>query len=104
MRDLLTHLRQGKRLIIKLRGEIDHHTAKEIREQMDTLIWRYPVETLVVDVGDVTFMDSSGIGILIGRYRIMKKTGGAIRIRGARDQVDRILEFAGIYQICGKEA
>lgn len=101
---MLTHLRQGKRLIIKLQGEIDHHTAKELREEMDTLIWRYPVETLILDVGNVTFMDSSGIGILIGRYRIMKKMGGTIRVRGAKDQVDKILEFAGIYQICEREA
>ena len=101
---MLTHMRQGKRLVIKLQGEIDHHTAAAIRDEMDTLIWRYPVETLIVDVGNVTFMDSSGIGILIGRYRIMSRMGGTLRVRGARDQVDRILEFAGIYKICQKEA
>lgn len=68
-------------LIAMLDGEIDHHTAKGVREKIDSEIETNSPKILVLDFSDVTFMDSSGIGLIMGRYKLMKASGGEIRIK-----------------------
>lgn len=61
-------------------GDIDHHSAKEIRETIDFSLESSLPEILVLDFKDVTFMDSSGIGLVMGRYKLMQSMDGELRI------------------------
>ena len=86
-------------LIVKLSGEIDHHSATEIRTKVDNELTFSPIKNIVFDFAGVTFMDSSGIGMVIGRYKQVQARGGKTLIVRARPQVDRLLELSGIKKI-----
>lgn len=79
-----------------LDGEIDHHTAKGIREKIDFEIENNSPELLVLDFTDVTFMDSSGIGLIMGRYKQMKGIGGKVKIINPSPNTYRVLKLAGM--------
>ena len=64
------YIQEDKLLILKITEEIDHHTTQDIRRKADNEITRYMPRKVVFDFGNVTFMDSAGIGMLIGRYKI----------------------------------
>lgn len=83
-------------LIALLDGEIDHHTAKGVREKIDNEIENSSPKTLVLDFSDVTFMDSSGIGLIMGRYKLMKASGGVITIKNPSPNTLRVLKLAGM--------
>lgn len=79
-----------------LTGEIDHDAAQSLRMQLDdALISRTP-QTLVLDFGGVGFMDSSGVGLILGRQRIAHTLGTAMRIQHAPPQLLRVLKLANI--------
>ena len=85
-----------KRIIALLSGEIDHHSAKGLRTEIDfSLRERHPQE-LILDFSEVTFMDSSGIGILLNRYKQMKASGGTVSFYGASPQILRVLRIGGM--------
>ena len=86
-------------LVVKIAGEIDHHSAGQIRETIDSEIERKRVKNLVFDFDRVTFMDSSGIGVIIGRYKQVRAQGGKTLIIRAKPQVERLLEISGIKKI-----
>ena len=90
-------------LVVKLEGEIDQSCAAEIRTDIDREIQLKNVRNLILDFAGVTFMDSSGIGVIIGRYKQIKARGGKTMIIRARPQVDKILELSGLKKImdCG---
>ena len=85
-----------KTLTAFLSGEIDHHTAKSAREQIDYAIQRSGATTLRLDFADVSFMDSSGVGLVMGRYRLMQSRGGETRVQNATPPVLRMLKLAGL--------
>ena len=58
---------------------------------------------LMLDLSGVTFMDSSGLGVVLGRYKLMKERGGSVRIQGASRPVERILKMAGVYALLGQQ-
>jgi len=89
-------------LIAALEGEVDHHTASLIREDIDKTIDVFHSKHLIFNLQKVTFMDSSGIGIIMGRYNKLEKLGGRIFVTGCNDYIDRILSMAGIFTIAGK--
>ncbi|MBR6006377.1 MAG: STAS domain-containing protein [Clostridia bacterium] len=100
----LRYKKQKETLTVFLEGEIDQNNAGEIRGAIDRLLCDATIELLVFDLRQVSFMDSSGIGILLGRYRLMTARGGRIAIREPRENIVRILKIAGIYKIaeeCG---
>ena len=66
-------------LIVRLDGEIDHHSAAEIRENLDNMIAETRPKSLVLELSDIDFMDSSGLGLVLGRYRRLQEIGGAYR-------------------------
>jgi len=84
-------------MIINLTGELDHHSAAEIRKQLDTEILKTQDKKIVLDLSGLTFMDSSGIGVLLGRYKLF--AARRLYIRNASPQIDRILKLSGIYKI-----
>ena len=80
----LTSYVQDRQLTIALRGEIDHHAAREMRRELDEVIERSQPELLIIDMENVGFMDSSGIGLILGRLRAVRACGGDIIIKNAR--------------------
>ncbi len=84
-------------------GEIDHCLAESMRNAVDAAILTSTARLLVFDLTDVPFMDSSGIGMLIGRYKLMKKRGGNVRVRGMREQVSRVFRMSGLGHIIANE-
>lgn len=92
-------------LVAKLCGEIDHHTANRLRDVLDREIEEKSIKNLVLDFNEVTFMDSSGIGVIVGRYKKIDALGGRMMIIRTSEQVDKILELSGIKKIlsCKKE-
>ena len=82
-----------------LSGEIDHCSAKEMRDQIENAISDSGVKALRLDFTHVTFMDSSGVGMLIGRYRTMANRGGSVAAFGMNAQMERLFRFAGLHRI-----
>ena len=87
-------------------GELDHHAAEIIRKELDFEIETKRVKKLIFDFKNVPFMDSSGIGVVVGRYKKMEALGGKTQVVNICDQVDKILEMSGIKGIieCEREA
>lgn len=86
-------------LMIKMPEEIDHHRSDYISESADRHIMNDKVENIVFDFEDTKFMDSSGIGILIGRYRKISCFGGKIYAVHVDRQIKRMLYISGVYRI-----
>lgn len=89
-------------LIVKLNGELDHHVAKSIRTDLDEAIIRKRAKNLIFDLKALTFMDSSGIGVIIGRYKHISKLGGRVSVINAEGKIDKIFTLSGLYNIVGK--
>jgi stage II sporulation protein AA (anti-sigma F factor antagonist) len=86
-----------------LTGELDHHAADDVRRKLDEELYRRRSRRVVLDMSRLTFMDSSGIGVVLGRYRKVKEAGGRLSVRGLSDRVDRILRLAGVYTVVDRE-
>lgn len=89
----------GQVATVYLSGEIDHHLAKRMREEIDEMIHRTLPKLLILDFSAVSFMDSSGIGLVMGRYRLMESIGGDVEINGAEGRILRMMQMAGIAKI-----
>lgn len=89
----------GATLVVKLNGELDQSCAPEIREKIDKEISSHNINNLIMDFYGVSFMDSSGIGMLLGRYKLIKARGGKMLIIRTRPQVDKVIELAGLKKI-----
>ncbi len=86
-------------LMIRLPEEIDHHRAGYISETADRYLLREEVQNVVFDFENTRFMDSSGIGIIMGRYRKISCFGGKVYAVNADSQIQRILRVSGLYRI-----
>ena len=86
----------GDTLFGYISGEVDHHWAAKLREAIDSQILRKAPLTLVLDLGGVTFMDSSGVGLILGRYKLMDTFGGRVIVQNPSRTVGRMLELSGI--------
>jgi len=89
----------GELLIAYISGDIDHHNVFEMREKIDKQVSVYKPKHLILDYKNVAFMDSSGIGLVLGRYRIMQSFKGTLEIRGVSKQTKKLFELAGIGSI-----
>ena len=92
----ITLIAKKRIVVMRLCGEIDHHSAGVIRNELEREIKRTGAINIALDFGRVAFMDSSGIGMIIGRYKTVKALGGNIIIFDASEQVRRLLKMAGI--------
>lgn len=89
----------GNLMIAYLIGDIDHHSAVSVREKIDnTLSFKKP-QHLILDFKNVTFMDSSGIGLVMGRYRLIQNFKGTLEIRNVTPQTKKLMELAGLGRI-----
>ena len=87
---------KGGAMTASMRGELDHHTAGEMREQIDSTAKKVRPQKLILDFKEVPFMDSSGIGLILGRQRCARTLGGSLRIQHAPEQLRRVLQLASI--------
>ena len=92
----------GATLVARVKGELDHHTAAQARVQLDALLSDRGIGELALDLKGLTFMDSSGLGVILGRYRLLAERGGRMTISGANKYVDRILRMAGVYSLVSR--
>ena len=92
----LSYYKKEDALIIDFVGELDHHSSEEIRAKVDDIIDREQSKKVILDFYNVTFMDSSGIGIIAGRYKKVRVFGGQVYIVNAKSQVKRILLLSGL--------
>lgn len=79
-----------------LTGELDHHAARQLRQQVDLAVERTRPQRLRLDFSDVSFMDSSGIGLIMGRYRLMQLEGGSLSVTGASERLRKVMRMAGL--------
>jgi stage II sporulation protein AA (anti-sigma F factor antagonist) len=86
-------------LIVNLSGELDHNSAEEVRVKIDDRIDRDNIEKVILNFSGVNFMDSSGIGAVLGRYKKISNKGGQICIAESNKNVNRIFELAGLYKV-----
>ena len=77
-------------------GEIDHHSAQVARIEIENELERTGSKILQMDFSGVSFMDSAGIGLILGRYRKMQETGGELRIVGASPRIEKMMKMAGL--------
>ena len=89
----------GTILKIKLRGEIDHHSAVAVRTAIDDMIRSKKPKELIIDMSAVDFMDSSGLGLIMGRYNTMKEIGGSVTVADPNPATERIMNLAGLERI-----
>ena len=86
----------GEVVTAYLSGEIDHHSAREMRECIDSAVELNMPTLLVLDFSEVSFMDSSGIGLVMGRYRNLQKSGADLHITGAPPNIHKVMKLAGL--------
>ena len=94
---MTTHMEAaGDTLCVFLEGELDHHSSRGLREQIDRGVERMNPRRLRLDFAGVSFMDSSGIGLVMGRFRLIKLMGGTLRVTGASERIGRMMRLAGL--------
>lgn len=86
-------------LLVNFEGELDHHTAKEARERIDKAFDSNNVKNIIIDLHGLNFMDSSGIGLLMGRYKLAAQNGGKLYIKNVSERVEKILKMSGMLKI-----
>ena len=90
---------EDKLLVFKITDEIDECSVQKIRRKADYEIERYMPKRVVFDFDSVTFMDSSGIGLLIGRYKFTNMLGGKLEVANLTQNVRKIFEMSGILKL-----
>ena len=93
------YIQEDKLLILQITEEIDHHTTEDIRRKADNEITRYMPRKVIFDFDSVTFMDSAGIGLIIGRYKFVNMLGGKLEVANLTESVKKIFEMSGILRL-----
>ena len=89
---------KGTNLTIHMPKELDHHNAEAVRRQADRMLERFMILRLVFDFQDTEFMDSSGIGMIMGRYKNIRFAGGTVLAVRVNERIRRILTLSGVYK------
>lgn len=92
-------LKEDKLLLIKITEEIDHHSTEKIRRMADNEITRYMPRKVLFDFGKVSFMDSAGIGMIIGRYKTATMLGGVVEMTNVKPSIQKVFEMSGVLKI-----
>ncbi|HHV60605.1 MAG TPA: anti-sigma F factor antagonist [Clostridiaceae bacterium] len=91
-------LNKGTALVIKIKGELDHHTAEDVRQKIDNEIMKSVAKNVVFDFSEVSFMDSSGIGVIMGRYKNLKQLRGKVSLVNLKPQLKKIFDMSGVFK------
>lgn len=89
----------GNAAVVRVRGELDLQQADAFRRTLEEVLADGRVEHLVLNFGGVTYIDSSGLGVILGRYRTLTRRGGRVSLVALRPQVRRIVELSGLLRI-----
>lgn len=92
-------LGEKRALLVRLSGELDHHIAGKIKEEADSMLRSTNAVNILFDFSGLGFMDSSGIGMIMGRYKKVRTLGGRVVCYGVNAQILRIMEMSGIDKI-----
>ena len=95
----VTFVNKGSVLVISIAGELDQHSADYIRQKIDAQMIRSTTRNIVFDLSKISFMDSSGIGVIMGRFKNIQQLGGKAALAGGAPQIRRIFEMAGILRL-----
>ena len=94
--NLLKIYNDGRRITVSISGDIDHHSARELRISIDEVIENSRPELLIMDMENVGFMDSSGVGLIIGRAKAVKAVGGELAVKNARKEIADMIALSGM--------
>ena len=94
------YIQEDKLLLLEITEEIDHHSTEKIRRKADNEITRFMPRKVIFDFSEVSFMDSAGIGMILGRYKMIKMLGGNLEIINVNKSVKKIFEMSGVTKIC----
>lgn len=86
-------------LLLRLEGELDMHTAASLRQAIDNEIEKRGIRTVILNLQDVQFVDSSGLGVLLGRYKKLLPLGGKLKITNVPPHIYKIMELSGLPKI-----
>lgn len=95
-------MQQSDRITASLYGELDHHSAAQVKNELDRLIRLYKDTDLILDLKNLSFMDSSGLGVILGRYKTLKASGNSMYIKNPNRQIEKVFNVSGIYKIIKK--
>ena len=95
----ITYIKKDKRLIFEIEEDIDECCVQKIRRRIDNEIQRYMPKEVIFDFSNVSFMDSAGIGLIIGRYKLINMIGGELKIANVNTQIQKIFEMSGVVKI-----
>ena len=90
---------RGTTLIAAIIGELDHHSSEHIIQKLDAEMMKSATKNLIMDFSKVNFMDSSGIGVVIGRYKKIQRLNGKLCITGVNDRISRIFNVSGLLKL-----
>lgn len=90
---------RGNCMTIRVPEELDHHNALPIQQEADEVMMNRDIQRIVFDFRDTSFMDSSGIGVLMGRYRAIQRNGGRIQAENVSERIEKILQMSGISKL-----
>ncbi|MFC0558257.1 anti-sigma F factor antagonist [Halalkalibacter alkalisediminis] len=91
--------KRGSVLLVRLEGELDHHTAEKLRAQVEQKLADGQVKHIVLNLELLSFMDSSGLGVILGRYKQVKANGGEMVVCAISSSVKRLFEMSGLFKI-----
>lgn len=86
-------------LVVKLKGELDHHSSETTRMKIDSSYNGKNLINMIMDLNELTFMDSSGIGLIMGRYKNVTESHGELIIVCENEAINRILDMSGLLNI-----
>lgn len=89
----------GGNLLVKLRGELDHPAANSFRSKIQPLLEEGKIDNLVINMEGLNFIDSSGIGVILGRYNYLQKKGGKVKVCKLEPQVKKVFDATGLFSI-----
>ncbi len=84
---------------VVLAGELDHYTAPQIRTQLDDILRDGSIIHMVLDLENLTFMDSSGIGVMLGRLRILQMRGGTLSVKNMQPAIGKLFHLTGMHRV-----
>ena len=91
--------RKNKTLIIMIAGEIDHHSSKELRSKTESALEQMGGRNIIFGFQEVAFMDSAGIGVMIGRYKQVQSLGGRIAIACPNEKIEEMIQLSGLSRL-----
>ena len=92
-------IKRKDRLTVKISGELDHHTARFMREEIDSAVELNMPTLLILDFKNISFMDSSGVGLVMGRYKLIAGKHKKLEVRNLSDRDYKIMKMSGIEKL-----